>query len=451
MGGSAWTIWPWLIAGGVVGVMGLVLLAWALLSDRSGGRRRCPKCWYDMAGTEALTCSECGKTVKRERQLFKTRRRWNWTLVGGLALLGAAVLVVTPKVRRDGPWSLVGDRALLAMLPLAGDGDGWIADEVQRRTTRLELSSDDLQRLFNRCAAGDRLNRPLGDGWREKYGRLIDRLGVLYAQPMYADLLITDGGERVDAALLDLPMHIEPAVREQWPEDVPVAIEVRMSNWWPDWGARVYVTPETVDGTTQQLWGRRDVITLPPLPAGVYSLSFSYRTETPEQVRPGKPPQTGELTVRVRVEGTMDDALPPARAPKLDTLMATVAQRELKGWRNTSRASPSAALIYVAMGSTVPEFNDIGFGVVVEYVRNGEVVGTERCWWLGGPPPKGYRSPLVERDWKEGDSRAVHGKVQGGDTWSIRLRSDQELALRVPEAKRYWKGGMEFQLTSESP
>ena len=35
----------------------LVYMAWwALFADRSRNRRRCPRCWYDMAYTPGMTC-----------------------------------------------------------------------------------------------------------------------------------------------------------------------------------------------------------------------------------------------------------------------------------------------------------------------------------------------------------------------------------------------------------
>ena len=49
-----WTAWLWWIGGAVLGLLGLWLLYWSLLRDRSKGRRRCPKCWYNMSGTDGL-------------------------------------------------------------------------------------------------------------------------------------------------------------------------------------------------------------------------------------------------------------------------------------------------------------------------------------------------------------------------------------------------------------
>ena len=40
---------------------GAPLLVWAMFGDRARGRRRCPRCWYDMSGATLLKCPECGR------------------------------------------------------------------------------------------------------------------------------------------------------------------------------------------------------------------------------------------------------------------------------------------------------------------------------------------------------------------------------------------------------
>ena len=78
--------WLYWLIGGVVALGGLVLLAWALLWDRARGRRRCPRCWYDMAGVPGLLCPECGREARAEKRLKRTRRRWRWAVGAVLAV-----------------------------------------------------------------------------------------------------------------------------------------------------------------------------------------------------------------------------------------------------------------------------------------------------------------------------------------------------------------------------
>ena len=65
--------WP-IILGALLTMAGITLAAWAIRGDRSRGRKRCPRCWYDMSGAAGLTCSECGRTVQHESSLHRTRR-----------------------------------------------------------------------------------------------------------------------------------------------------------------------------------------------------------------------------------------------------------------------------------------------------------------------------------------------------------------------------------------
>ena len=71
--------WIFVLAGLAVIVVfaALVYVAWwALFADRSRSRRRCPRCWYDMAYTPGMTCGECGFVAVNESEFYKTRRRY---------------------------------------------------------------------------------------------------------------------------------------------------------------------------------------------------------------------------------------------------------------------------------------------------------------------------------------------------------------------------------------
>jgi hypothetical protein len=57
--------WLYHTFGWTLAAAGMVLLAWALFWDRSRGRRRCPKCWYNMEGVPGLRCPECGREAHR--------------------------------------------------------------------------------------------------------------------------------------------------------------------------------------------------------------------------------------------------------------------------------------------------------------------------------------------------------------------------------------------------
>ncbi len=119
------------IGGGLIGLAGLALLWWALFADRSYGRRRCPKCWYDMSKTEGLRCPECGRNARREPSLHRTRRKWKWAAAAPLILLAAATLALQPKVQRDG-WASVAPATIL-ILALNMNDPQWALDGLQQR------------------------------------------------------------------------------------------------------------------------------------------------------------------------------------------------------------------------------------------------------------------------------------------------------------------------------
>lgn len=87
------TLWMYYPAA-FLAVLGLLLLFLALLRDRSRGRQRCPKCWYDMSGnaTTPARCPECGHIAQTPAELLKTRRRWLWVLPA--LLLIAPIFIV---------------------------------------------------------------------------------------------------------------------------------------------------------------------------------------------------------------------------------------------------------------------------------------------------------------------------------------------------------------------
>src|SRR5262245_46988698 len=100
MGFDTYSVWNTLAWG--LGVAAVVVLLWSLFWDRSRGRRRCPRCWYDMSGVPGLKCPECGRHARAERSLFKTRRRWRVACLIVPLLVGSWLLRCAPRIGRDG-------------------------------------------------------------------------------------------------------------------------------------------------------------------------------------------------------------------------------------------------------------------------------------------------------------------------------------------------------------
>jgi hypothetical protein len=124
--------WAFYTIAGVLACAG-VWLGWrALLHDRARGRKRCPKCWYDLtaltgldepeaparesspapnAPSELPRCPECGHVARKMKHLSRTRRHWKLALLALVLMMLSVGSGVTPKVRRDGWASLIPLRA----------------------------------------------------------------------------------------------------------------------------------------------------------------------------------------------------------------------------------------------------------------------------------------------------------------------------------------------------
>jgi HEAT repeat protein len=130
----------------VIGGVGVLL---ALLRDRSRGRRRCPKCWYDMTGTPGLTCPECGRTAKRERKLHRTRRRWRLAALALLITLAGRVTVYLEHLRNVGWVKAAPNLYYIARLPELDPNTSF--RELKSRLERGRLRRWECRLLITRC------------------------------------------------------------------------------------------------------------------------------------------------------------------------------------------------------------------------------------------------------------------------------------------------------------
>jgi len=130
--------WPSLIPM-VVLLCAVIAIAWfslALFWDAAHGRRRCPKCWYDMSATDGLRCPECGRTAKYEKRLHRTRRHWRLALLAVIPALLSAYLLLLPRIREHGVQSIVPTTVLIWCLDL--EYNEWAFEELGRRALRIE-------------------------------------------------------------------------------------------------------------------------------------------------------------------------------------------------------------------------------------------------------------------------------------------------------------------------
>lgn len=153
--GQLWAISAWLLA-----ATGLTLALWALFWDRAKGRRRCPKCWYNLAGLPmrsadsnsssppasnlsaepvtpvaatppappaligVCTCPECGHQPRSESRMLRTRRRWKWAGFAAILGLAAHTCARWPAISKHGAWAVVPTWALVRFAPM--EDSAWI-------------------------------------------------------------------------------------------------------------------------------------------------------------------------------------------------------------------------------------------------------------------------------------------------------------------------------------
>jgi hypothetical protein len=111
-----------LIAYALLGVLplGLIVLVRGVVGDRARGRVRCPRCWYDMAGTAGLVCPECGKRAGSPRALRRTHRRWRMAGAGLLVMAAGATGAWWPWVRHTVPRMVLPAYVLESRLEVTG-------------------------------------------------------------------------------------------------------------------------------------------------------------------------------------------------------------------------------------------------------------------------------------------------------------------------------------------
>ena len=97
----------------LIGAAGALLVVPGWRGDRAQGRRRCPRCWYDMSGG-GLVCPECGHDAGAERRLHRGRPRRAVMALGALLVVASLTPLGVIRYQRGGTAALVPTTALIA-------------------------------------------------------------------------------------------------------------------------------------------------------------------------------------------------------------------------------------------------------------------------------------------------------------------------------------------------
>src|SRR5262249_4981712 len=143
----------------------------AMFRDRARGRRRCPRCWYDMSATPGLRCPECGKDARKDGRLFRTRRHWRRAGLAVLVMLAGGPIMLTPTIRPDGGRSPVPTIVLMLFCPDVDHES--VYDAMQKKYVDHPVVAE-----FRRRTAVTAL-----EPWQVRY--LIEKAGVIRTRAMW--------------------------------------------------------------------------------------------------------------------------------------------------------------------------------------------------------------------------------------------------------------------------
>ena len=432
----------WLVggAGTLAFIVAVAILWWGLFGDRARGRRRCPRCWYDMSHSDGLTCSECGRTAPNEKHLLRTRRRLIPALLAAIVASAGASYAIERGNQR-GWLALMPTRVMLMSLPFSGDSYASLSTEITMRVARRTMTDRQLRSLVKRCLRGDMLARPVSPEWERKYGNL---LAICRGR--------VPEGFGLDEQLQKLPAHIELTSRRSWPQDAPICLRLDVREWWPaGTECRITLTPQWDPDEPIIIWrdaaprgprrpgrGNRNRPRPYPLviadPPGQTSLEFDVVLE---RLLPGETPsweetQAETITVDVKLDGTLADTLKPSENDQLQAAMQDVFKRVVK-W--PSGRSPVRVSFDRRPTDNVETSEQVVIGAVVDILHAGTLARRLELWW-----------PLTQTSLNDigfvvayEDEELIKDAAEN-DQWKMLVYGDPAVALRAGAGTTYWDG-----------
>lgn len=387
--------WSWLAMAATMALIGAVLTAWALLSDRARGRKRCPKCWYDMSATVGLICPECRHDAERSSRLEKTRRRWVIAGIGMVVALGSLYPALRSFQMRNGLWPLSPTEVLIQRFNSTGwprYRDSAAAEELFSRLAGSGVSDAQRRRVYDTLlpsAIQTRNRWPVTLPMRVRlapsfmFGRNTDTLFCISAT--------SPRGLRIDKRIVSSRTLVNylPVFRDSTRE--LVAIDSTTTS--------IDVHAESRDATTDQL------------------LEWS-----------------GSHTIRVTPVATIDDAIIPVRDAGVDATVQSAMQIHLYD------RGPERRDLQVSFGGSEmlapPGLQDLAFGLRIEFRSGSEVIATCRCFFSEEP----FGNPATSWVRLEGDLDQLFDPNAPTGQWSVVVSGDGEMALRQFDREKYWAG-----------
>lgn len=434
--------WLWLIGAGVLAIGGIALVAWALFADRSRGRKRCAKCWYDMSATAGLKCPECGREARGERGLLRTRRRWWWAVVGVGLLVGAWPVFKAPEIAKRGVGVLVPDVVLVALmsesdlLEYGAIAPTWVMSEFlarpEMRTNGSWAYHWHVERRLKAFGVEQlisfRRELPMGAPVRfsiQNYNwRGLEDRHIVFANPQSHSRIHTAwaGGYHT--------------ISDNFPPDI--------LEWTDD-------TFE-IDGVDDHSDVRLDAL--------VYGIRDSDNSERDEKLTehrmtlPIHRVRDVEQVMRGTANPDFDRAFTQLVRPRLLRLPAAEEESftwtvgldaiKIEGDESTKEDWNEPRGVNGALRALMPH-PGMTFAVRLEILNDGELVGTGSAWWRWLIDARGRG--LLPMRWQENavpirftDASIAESIPSRGGRWTLRMIPDPMLALRDFESTQYWVG-----------
>jgi hypothetical protein len=485
------------LIGAGLALAGVMLVAWALFWDRARGRRRCPRCWYDMAGVPGLVCPECGQEAKYDRGLRRTRRRWG-AAVAGLILAMSSVIVWSVPVARARGWpAALPNAVLLAALPwmeaptyqdrtAAAGGTPMPArrrvyDElIEQRLKENRLAPWERRWLIERCIRGDARHRAATEEWRQKYVKVLETMhrAAQFAQQLKLEpehlaatpnLLLIDMGDRELWRIREGLALASIRTRQRWPVGEPLMFTVDTRVFWPRmpqtrWTVTVKSRLEEALPLTWELTTHSTLIpNLAHEPHGGIARApqrgVLFHVRVVEMSSSANPKQRTErvlLDTVVRhpvvVSGTPLDILEPIACEATTAALLAELQPVCR-WRPSFWQEDQEEAVVLLFGGRngrallrpLAATPGLTLGVRIELLRDGQVVADGETYWTalatmtGGPYLMGSSNVSLRLRSEVGTRTAQDDEA----AWSVRLTGDPVVALRNFEATHFWVGVVE--------
>lgn len=430
--------YEWLLTavGVALGVIGLAVALWACFWDRSRGRRRCPKCWYNLSGAPGLLCSECGYVLRSERAFYRTRRRWRSMIAAGL-ILAVGFTSLNLAVRRKGWRSLFPTTVLIALMP-----DLETSNQKSYAVLKQRMDDDALwhwqwEWLLDRCLEDasafspmtiqSRPRWPEGVPFRYTIQRRLPAIGVAWIDHAYwrAKISVPDdpGAQTVSLAgpgILGYPRTwpaewanvgvLEPGVTE-----LVFDVELKFQNTKGNFATRAQRLPQ---------------VRLAPPGSGISSVLV-----TPTNWLAGTSGTSGpkltrkfQLRLSVTVGGSIDEILQPVRDP------ASIAEL-----RESTRVTYTDKGFFLTTQTDAwADQTDLSLAFKLEFVHDGSTVSTVDVQLPRTPGSVWIAAP---------DELDQETLLQSpADEWTLRFIGDGEIALLDLNSHRYWSGQMSLPL-----